>query len=211
MRPSLSISQQDIERAAGQIITATLTAGTRAVGQATRGLEKDLEQLTKQAAGGMLWRAWKSEVRPKGGKAAYAPKGTVFVNGGSRSQGAMLYFSSQGINRPRQGAFLAFPTEHAGPRRSVGYDARNLSPSQWKQIHGVDLFEVESKNGTPVLMASLREGEPAVPIFILIPVQRFANKFAIAPAAERRMKMLLANLDRRIARINRAGAAMVGD
>lgn len=229
----LSIDRAQVSRDTEIFITAVLAQATRAVGAETRGLEKDLEKLTQQNVPGNLYRAWKSEVYPRGGKPAYAPRGRVFVNGGRRSQAAMEYWTQAGINRASSGGYLAVPiAKNAGPQTR----GRNLTPGEWERRNGIRLEFVYRGGSKPSLLvapnvvrganhsgvraASGRrmagqhyKGAKAssIPIFVLIPLQRFANKFSIEPAVQRRAQMLLDNLDRRMARLNRAGAAALSD
>ena len=69
-----------------------LRAGSDAVRVTTRELEQDLEQLVRSAVPGGLWRAIKSAVYPRTGMARN-PAGEIYINGGSRTQGAFDFFA----------------------------------------------------------------------------------------------------------------------
>ena len=200
----VSIDQADVDRQVDLISKAVLTQAKGAVRSETRGLEKDFEDLTKRTVGGKLWRAWKSEIRPKGNRLAYEPAGTVFVNGGARSQAAMVYFSTAGINRPRKAKLLAYPTEHAGPMPTIGPEARIADPRAWARNRGIELFERHEPGEPIMLMGVVGTGDQrkAVPFFILIPQQRFANSMSLEPLVERRGKMAGENFTRRMRRLN---------
>jgi len=204
---SLSIDAGLLGRETNALITAVLTHLTRAVRSETRGLEKDLEDLTRNAAGGKLWKAWQSEVYPRAGRPAYAPRGRVYVDGGKRTRGAIDYLTREGISTPRRAHWFAFPTEFAGPRGR----GRDLTPEQWESSHGIELRPVdEGRQSIVMLMARLPSGVD-VPMFILIPFQRLAGKFSIEKAAERRMASLIRNAESRLDRVDRAAAALAGD
>lgn len=230
---SLSFDQREADRFADLIVTSVLTHATRAVGAATRGLEKDLEALTRTAVPGNLWKAWKSDVYPRAGRPSYAPAGEVYVNGGPRSQGAMTFWTQPGVNRARDGQWLAIPTVKAGARGR----GRNLTPGEWERRSGVRLqFVYGGGSGKPsflvarqVLSGANGRGVRAatdkrrqggryqgaktqdVIIFVLIAMQRFGNKFSVAPAIDRRRKMLNDDFARRVARVNAAGGKVLGD
>ena len=230
MSITLSIDGREVDRNVAIMITAILSQTTRAVAAQTRGLEKDLEALTRAAAGGNLWRAWKSEVYPGGGKPSYHPAGEVFVNGGTRSKGAMTYWTQPGQNQ-KKGGWLAIPTKNAG----VLGRSRNLTPREWERAHGTKLHFVrrderhallmarhvyQGNNGKGVRVATKRRQKNKVyagkqikdvTIFVLIPVQMFGNKFSIDAAIERRGKMLIADFERRMARFNKAGSRFFGE
>ncbi|MCW2390973.1 DUF6441 family protein [Sphingobium sp. B11D3A] len=220
----LRLDQREIDRSADLVVRAILTQATAAVRAETRGLERDLEDLTREAAGGNLWRAWKSATFPRGSRLAASPAGEVFVNGGSRTRGAMTFWSQAGVNRSKGGFYLAIPTEHAG----VSTRSRDLSPGEWERRNGQRLVFVYRGGGKPSLLVaehryrarngrgsrtatSRRQGgaysgaaTETLPIFILIPAQRFANKFSIEPAVERRGRMLRDNFTRRMNRLRTA-------
>ena len=201
----LQFDQREIDRSADLVVRAILTQAKGAVRAETRGLERDLEALTRQAAGGNLWRAWKSALFPRGSRLAGAPAGEVFVNGGSRTRGAMTYWSQAGVNRASGGFFLAVPTEYAG----VNTRSRDLSPGDWERRTGQRLVFIYRGGGKPSLLVAEagRRGRggkrETLPIFVLIPAQRFANKFSIEPAVERRGRMLRDNFTRRMNRLRR--------
>ena len=109
----LTLSERDLRSAQDAMIREGLGALSRAVAEETRELEQDLEKITRLAVRGKLWRAWKSESWPRGGKAAVRPKGEVYVNGGSRSQGAMGFFTEEGRIKSKDGYWLAIPTPAA--------------------------------------------------------------------------------------------------
>lgn len=220
----VSIDERALRQEAQLLITEVLTLTSGAVARQTRGLERDLETLTKQAVKGNLWRAWTSDSYPRGGKPAYAPKGEVYVNGGSRTRGAMTYWTEEGLNRSSRGGYLAIPTEEAGANNR----SRNMTPAEWKQEHpGVEVRMVYNENGfgarlvarnvlrgrNGVSLATSRRLEGTkyagaqivdTTIFILIPFQRFGNKFAIAPAHARRLRMLGEDVQKRLDRLSSA-------
>lgn len=185
-----------------RVIRFVLGAAKGSVAENTRGLELDLEALTREAVPGRLWRAWKSEVFPKGAKLARDPVGAVFVNGGDRSQGAIAFFSRPGSIRGRDGGFLAIPTAAAGSRGR----RRDLTPEEWERRTGQKLRFVYRPNAPSLLVLddavlsgkrqigrknsarriAAGRGSATVVIFVLIPMVAFANKFAVEPAVRRR-------------------------
>ena len=205
MTVGIDVEAAEVEKAAQAVLSVVLLSGTKSVRAVTRGLEKQLEATTRQGVKGNLWRAWKSEVYPSRDVGAYDPVGEVFVNGRSRTKGAMTYWTQPGINRAKDGYWLAIPTEHAG----VLNRSRNLSPGEWERRNGVRLKFVYQGAGKPALLMAEhvlfgangtgirvptrrrarsqryinRDGTAAklvdVPIFVLIPSQRFANKVSI--------------------------------
>ncbi|MBP6031253.1 MAG: hypothetical protein KA533_07480 [Sphingobium sp.] len=221
----IDIDRAEIDALSQTLITNVLTHAKRAVAAQTRGLEKDIEALTRQNVPGNLWRGWKSAVHPRGNRLAYEPTGTVFVNGGARSRGAMAYWTEPGVNKARSGFWLAVPTEAAGPRGR----SRDLTPGEWERRNGMRLHFVYQGGGKPALLVARQvlagangKGVRAttgrrlqnaryqgaktqdVVIFFLIPFQRFANKFSVAPAIERRGKMLIEDFESRMAKVNKS-------
>jgi hypothetical protein len=133
-------------RAARDRVTRSVLADAReSVAEVTRALEKELEGLTRLAVKGKLWRAWKSDVFPSKGRIAREPTGTVYVNGGNRSVGAMTFFSQRGRIKGRAGQWLAIPTEAAGSRGRQ----RDLTPGEWEDRNGQKLRLIYGKNGRP--------------------------------------------------------------
>ena len=64
----LEVDRRTAEGAGEAVVGSVLRAGRYSVEDATRRLEKDFEDLTRQAVPGRGWRAWRSEVFPLGGK-----------------------------------------------------------------------------------------------------------------------------------------------
>lgn len=230
MQPiELSIDGAELDRRSQVIITAMLLEGTRSIHAATKWLERRLEQATQQGVKGRLWRAWKSEAFPAQGRPAYAPGGTVFVNGGKRSTGAMTYWTQPGVNKKSSGEWLAIPTPEAG----VLGRTRNITPGEWERRNGVRLDFVYGgpgkasrlvaehvlfgANGIGVRVPTKkrvknrryvnRDGTPArtqsVTIFVLIPFQRFANKVAVQPIVGQAEDYLASDYRRRTEAVGR--------
>lgn len=223
---TLEIDAIEVERAAQALITKVLTAARLSIRANTRGLEQDLEALTRAAVPGRLWRAWGSQAYPRGNVNAYDPAGEVFINGKARSIGAMTYWSEPGVNRAKSGGYLAVPTEFAGPNTR----SRSLTPGEWERRNGIRLHFVYRGGGKPsllmarqVLFGANGSGVRAVtvrrmknkkyanadfsaartrdvPIFVLIPLQRFANRFSVEPAIAARKRKLVADFEGRLAR-----------
>lgn len=195
-----------------------LTAAKNAVGEATKGLERELEAVTKNAAGGRLWRAWASNVFPKTGLAR-EPSGSVYVKGGARSTGAMTFFSRSGRIKAKSGRFLAIPTPAAGSKGR----GRNLTPAEWEARTGEKLRFVYRRSGPSLLVAEgvlntrsgtyrrltgrrskaderrgFRRGVTTIVIFVLIPQVAFANRFAIEPIVEEWGRRLVADFEQRV-------------
>lgn len=217
----LDVSERDLAAAADAIVRETLTELSQAVAEETRGLEQDLEGITRMAVPGRLWRAWKSESFPKGGGPAREPAGEVYVNGGNRSQGAMVFATQKGriSHRGGDGEWLAVPTKAAGSRGR----GRNLTPSEWERITGQRLTYRPSKSNSNVglLVAdgvtnrrsgafrpateqrakgdarrgAVRNAKPIV-IFVLIPFVDFRPAFSVDMVYERRAGLLAARVGR---------------
>lgn len=204
----------DLDRAFRAAEGHVLLGGVRAVREATRGLEKDLEAVTRSAVRGRLWRAWQSETFPERDVPARTPQGVVFVKGRSRTVGAIDYWSKPGVNRAKGGGYLAIPTKNAG----VLNRERNLTPGEWERKNGVRLRYVYRGGGKPALLVAdnvfvgrsgsgVRAATPGRAggnyagvsrrtkvIFILIAQQRHANTFNIKPLIERAERNLVREL-----------------
>lgn len=222
-RVDLDVDARALDREVDRVISGALRAGTTAVRVTTRKLEQAFEDVTRGAVPGRLWRAWKSESFPRADIPAYAPTGTVFVNGGRRSQGAIRFWTQPGVNRARSGYWLAVPLPAAGARGA----ARDLTPGEWERRTGTRLIFVYRGAGRPALLvaegtfakngstvfrnftaARQRGGQTArvtVPIFVLIPFQRFANRVALGPVIARHEGILAREFERRLARVAQLG------
>lgn len=223
----LTLDRAQMQAVEEAIVREVLLAATRSIRAETKGLERDLEDATRSHVPGRLWRAWGSKAFPKAGTAAWEPSGSVFVNGGARSRGAIKYWTQSGVNRSASGFYLAVPTAQAGPRGR----ARDLTPGEWERRNGIKLHFVYRGGGKPALLMARQvlfgangsgvrpvtvrrvknkkyanvDGSAVktrdVPIFVLIPLQRFANKFSLAPIIARREKMLVDNFEKRLSKI----------
>lgn len=181
---------------------------TRAVQRGTRALEQDLEAQTRAASKGNAWRAWKSEVYPKGNTPAKNPAGEVFGNGGRRTQGLIEYWSLPGTNRAVGNKYLAVPLK-AALGTSLG---RNISPRQWEGRFKAKLRPLFRPGKTPLLVADGAIGpggfNPAklagerraggqdvgktqtIAVFALIEEQPHANRVSISAAVARAERMM---------------------
>ena len=195
----LSIDTAKLDRDADAVVRRYLTAGTTAVVTTTKALERRLEAATQSAAGGRLWRAWGSRAYPERGP-AQNPAGEVFANGGSRTRGALTFFSQSGVNRAAGGGYEAIPLPAAGSRGR----GRQLTPDEWEARTGLKLRPVFRPGHAPILVAddarlsgraqiargprSKRggsgRGAVTIPIFVLIPFQRFRNTVAVGPIVQ---------------------------
>lgn len=196
-----SVDSAAARKEADRIIGRILADQTDVVREETRGLEQDLEKITRLSVPGRLWRAWGSQAFPKQG-AARNPAGTVFVSGGGRSQGAIKFFTQSGRIQSKTGGYLAIPTPAAGSRGR----ARDLTPGEWERRNGGRLRFVYRRGKSSLLVldegvlsgkgqvgrlnsarrrASGR-GNATIVIFVLIPFANFDKRFSIEPVIDRR-------------------------
>jgi hypothetical protein len=210
----LKIDQAKLDRDMDKLVRAYLAAGTTAVATTTKRLERNLEAATQRAVPGRLWRAWASSTFPKSGPAK-DPVGTVFLNGGTRTKGAMTFWTQQGEIRGKSGQYLAIPLPTAGPRGRK----RDLTPGEWERAHGQKLVFIY-RQGKPSLLAAIggttnaRSGsyrrltggtrgraakgrgganpqaDAVVPIFVLLPAVKFRGALAIEPLVAAAMQEL---------------------
>ena len=193
-------------------VRLVLTLARQSVAEQTRGLEKDLEGITRVAVRGRLYRAWQSEVYPNG--ISRVPTGVVWVNGDDRSQGAIKFFTESGRVTQKEGAFFAIPTPEAGPRGR----RRDLTPRQWALRTGLKLRFVYQSDGPSWLVidnavrsgkAGIAKGNTArrrakgrkdetIIIFKLIPHFDKQNRFSIKPLVQRREKRLADDFQQKI-------------
>ena len=69
----LTFDEPAIDAAADRLVRQYLSAGTQAVGNTTKRLERRLEAATAAAVPGRFWRAWQSSSYPRSGPAREAP------------------------------------------------------------------------------------------------------------------------------------------
>lgn len=218
------IDSSALTSAADKVARAYLKAGKDTIAEVTKTLERELEQITRDAVPGRLWRAWGSEVFPRGQAIAREPVGTVFVNGGHRSRGAMAFWSRPGRIAGKTGQWLAIPLPAAGSRGRT----RDLTPGEWERRTGkrlrfvyrgghrsallvADMGTTNARSGTfrPITrkrtQADARRGfvrgEQSVPIFVLVPFVAFGNRIAIQPAVERARSRVAPKFNSRVGRI----------
>jgi hypothetical protein len=204
---TFSLDGAQLDAASDRLVRRYLTAGADAVRTVTKRLERSLEEQTRSAVPGRLWRAWASNVFPKSGP-AQNPAGSVFVNGkpGGRTAGAMAFWTQPGAIRGKRGQYLAIPLPSAGSRGR----ARDLTPGEWERANGIKL-QFLYRQGKPSLLVAIggttngrtgtfrpltggsrgraaqgrggpdRLNNSVVPIFVLLPVVPFRNAFAIQP------------------------------
>ena len=224
MPPELTVDTKALAQTADRLARAYLRAGKDAVEETTKGLERELEDLTRSQVPGKLWRAWKSEVFPKGSAIAREPVGTVFINGGTRSRGAMTFWSQPGRIVGKSGQWLAIPLPAAGSRGRL----RNLTPGEWERAHGqrlrfvyrggrrsallvADMGTTNTRTGSfrPITRARTAadqrrgfvRGEQSVPIFVLVPQVAFGNRISIQPVIARAQGRLAENVAERIGQV----------
>lgn len=200
----LIIDGKALDAAADKLIRGYLSAGTKAVSGTARNLEKRLEAATQAAVPGKLWRAWQSSAFPRSGPARN-PIATVWLKGRAdgRTGGAVSFWTQPGEIRGKRGQYLAVPLPSAGSRGR----GRDLTPGEWERRTGQRLQFIYRAGNYSLLVATggttnARSGafrqltggrqragrgganplqSSVVPIFVLIPVVRFRNAFAIEP------------------------------
>lgn len=171
-------------------------AGARSIRTTTRNLERKLEEATRNAVPGRLWRAWASKAYPTTG-GAVEPVGTIYLKGGARTRGAIQFWTQSGSIRGKSGQYLAVPLPAAGSRGR----SRDLTPGEWERRTGIRLRFVY-RPGKPALLVAdeatlsgkgkiarqntakrraTGRGNTTVPIFVLLPMVKFGNAFAIEP------------------------------
>lgn len=222
MRLGLQFNEHELALAADDLIRDILGDLRDAVQEETRGLEQDLEKITRLSVKGKLWRAWASDTWPKGGGIALKPKGRIKLNGGRRTLGAMTFFTKEGRITNGGGKYLVIPTEAAGrvSGNAGRYKAsRTLTPKEWESNTGKKLRFVY-RRGRPSLLVlddaritgrkgiargrlTKRAGPgygATVVVFVLLPFVDFSPRFAVQPLIDRRKGMLKSNIERRIGR-----------
>ena len=218
MTIGLTVSEKDLAAAADGLIRELLGDLRDAVSDETRGLEQDMEKITRLSVKGKLWRAWRSDVFPKSGGIANEPRGRLTINGGKRSVGALTFFTQEGRIAAGGGGYLAIPTPAAGPRGR----RNDLTPGEWERRTGKKLRFVY-RRGRPSLLVlddarvTARKGiargrltkragpgyGATVVVFVLLPYVDFSPRFAVTPLIERREGMLKSNIERRFAQTSR--------
>jgi hypothetical protein len=216
---ALSIDRQAAYREADKTTRLVLRGALDAVRQETRGLEQDLEKITRLAVPGRLWRGWRSDTfRPL----SREPTGWVKFSTGPRSQGALAFWTQPGRIARGAGKYLAVPTAAAkryetGPNLGTK-NAPKLSngPKLFEAKYSVELRFIPPKKigGNAVLIldnarvkksgkaiprkANSRSQSQSVVLFVLIPFVDHKNAFAIEPVIARRRQTLPQTLDRAI-------------
>lgn len=192
----LSIDAATVARDAEKLVRRYLAAGTQSVAGTTHALEQRLEAATQSAVPGRLYRAWQSSRFPESGPARN-PVGTIWLKGGARTRGAVQFWTQPGEVRGKSGQFLAIPLPAAGSRGR----GRDLTPGEWERRTGIRLRFVYRPGRASLLVAdggtlNMRTGtyrqntakraatgrlSATIPIFVLIPVLKHRNAFAIEP------------------------------
>jgi hypothetical protein len=196
-----------------EALSAVLGAAKTSITDGSKWLEKQFEDITRRAAPGRLHRAWASKVYPKGQALAYSPSAEIFVNGGKRSKGALIYWSTPGQNRASRGQHLAIPTDAA---KATGGSKGQVTPRQWEAQNGTKLRAVVRPGKATLLVADLmttggsrsftegfKSGVAAARqrggqqvrrgfkvMFVLIPFQQHANRASLMPAVAAAKGML---------------------
>lgn len=216
MSLKLEVETAQLRGVSEQIVSDILRGATDTVHVATKVLERELEALFKATIKGNAWRVWKSAVYPRAGQPSYTPAGEVFANGNRRSKGMVSYWTQPGVNRPEGGQWLAIPLPAAGPNTR----GRELTPGEWERRNGMRLqfvytgrrfamlvaVSTAAKSGRGVRKLTARRAaqgrdEETVPIFLLIPQQRHANRISLDAPVRRAHDYIARGIGREVTRI----------
>lgn len=207
----LEIDRRELERDRDKVLRNVYSAGTGSIRKTTKDVERQLEAQTRVHVGGQLWKAWTSAAYPKKG-IAREPVGVIGVNGGSRSRGAIQYFTNSGRVSATDGGPVAIPLPAAGVQRR---DRRNLTPEEWERRHPGAKLRLVKRPGRPALLVvdeAVLSGKKqlarlntarrratgtrntTVPIFVLMFDMPHANSVAIDPILRRADRQIERNL-----------------
>lgn len=201
-------------------------AASTATGLVAREFERILEDHTRIAVNGNLWRAWASgkTLDRKSGKLRIQ-FGYIFMNGGARTVGALEAITESGVIKPR-GEYLVIPLRAANGR-GQWLGRRNQwegnSPEIWQRNHpGEKLEPIKLRNGMILLVAvgrttkkgiyrasktdaQRRRAKQAakVPIFLLVPGVSYRGRFSIETVMRPAPRRLVEVFDREAALISR--------
>ena len=208
IEPTLYIDVEQLRAASDKETRLHLRALAEALAETVRAAELALEDKTREVGGGRLARAWTSGLGPGKGRIAREPAGWIRLNGRrevggriSRTYGAIEAMTSTGRITAHSGGFLAVPLPAAGPR---GRD-RWLTPGEWERRTGlrlryvyragkpallvVDEATTNARTGTARGITRRRtaaderrgfvRGSQTVPIFVLLPLVAFNERFSI--------------------------------
>lgn len=205
---SLILDAPALRRNRDLLVRLHLKAVKDALVEIVREAERALEEKTREAAPGNLWRAWTSGYGPGAGRLANEPAGWIRLNSYrekagrlSRTYGAIEALTQTGRIAARSGGWLAIPLPAAGSRGK----SRWLTPGEWERQTGQRLRYVYRGNKPALLVADegttnarsgafraitrkrtaadqrrgFVRGAQTVPIFVLVPFVATKAKFSI--------------------------------
>lgn len=204
-----------------RLIPEFLRAARESVQTVTRSAEKNLEEATRSAVAGKLWRAWQSKVYPETGLADN-PTSIIFPKGRNRTKGAITAYSEGAAIKGGYGQFLAIPLPAAG-QRFTGRGKVPLTPGEWERRTGRRLRFVYRRNRPSLLVADdsmiSKSGKgtraatekrvaagrdvSTIPIFVLVPQVNIRARFSIERVLAPYQRRLAADYEQRIAAIGR--------
>jgi hypothetical protein len=177
-------------------MAAEVSAGERAVTSAIREASTNLKtawrgQITQAGLGRRLANSIRSQSYPKSGESLRAAalvwsKAPVIV--GAHDTGPLI--------RSKNGFWLAIPTAAAGK----GLKGGRITPGEWERRRGMRLRFIYRRRGPSLLVADGRlnsrglgvasrsksgRGKATVPIFLLVPQVKLANRLDLARDAGR--------------------------
>lgn len=200
---------------------ATFRAARGAVAETTKDAERALEDVTRQAVGGNLWRAWNSKVYPEGGRLSDDPTGFIYPKGakGGRTEGAIRSLVEGGRIGSADGGWLAIPLEVVGRRGWAGGRGNwvDMTPAEWERRNGQQLDPVKLANGHVLLVAKAninaagrirratarqidRMTYASVPIFVLVPYVKARGGMSIVSTLRPFEARLVQNFEARAPR-----------
>jgi hypothetical protein len=214
---ALTIDFEKLRADKDRVTRGILGAGTGAIRDQTKALERKVEAATKAVVPGKLWKAWSSNSYPKTG-IAKEPVGSLFLNGRARTYGAIDFFTKPGRITGKNGQYLAIPTAAAGSRGRL----RDLTPGEWERRNGARLRFVYRPGRRASLLvldegvlrgkkqiAGLNtdkrrltgRGNTTIVIFFLVPFVEHANRFAVEPMVDASLGELAKDFFERVKRI----------
>ena len=124
-------------------------ANKRGVDRAGKGLKNELRaQMNGSGLGNRLGNTWRQVTYPENRDSINASS-VVF----SKAPHIVHAFDNGGIITARNGKYLAIPTDFAPKYAGGGKNRKQMTPQNFEQITGMELFFVERKGKYPILVA----------------------------------------------------------